>query len=63
MRGIKQASADRKDKVAIIPFQIQEPDLREKDNKLPYLIYLVWNRETHKLSWFERSFHPSLKKK
>jgi hypothetical protein len=58
--GIKQAPIDRRGNVALIPFKILEPNEREEDKKLPYLIYFVWKREAHKLSWLERSFHPSL---
>lgn len=43
MWGIKQEPAYRRGKVVLIPFQIQNPDLRECDKKLSYLIYLVWN--------------------
>jgi hypothetical protein len=57
--GIKQAPAYMIGRVALMPFQIQEPDVREEDKKLPYLMYFRWKRETHKLLWLESSFHPN----
>jgi hypothetical protein len=45
MWGIKQAPTDKRGKVALIPFHIQEPYLSEEDKRLSYLIYLFWNRE------------------
>jgi hypothetical protein len=57
--GIKQVLADMIGRVALMPFQIQEPNVREEDKKLPYLMYFCWKRETHKLLWLESSFNPS----
>jgi len=57
--GIKQAPADMIGRVALMPFQIQEPEGRGEDKKLPYLMYFCWKRETHKLLRFESIFHPS----
>jgi len=54
--GIKQAPTDMIGRVAMIPFQIQEPDLKEKDKKLSYLMFFCWKRETLKLLWLENSF-------
>jgi hypothetical protein len=56
---IKQVPADMIGRVALIPFQIQEPDVRGEDKKLPYLMYFYWKREIHKLLWFESSFYPN----
>jgi len=44
--GIKQAPAEMIGRVALMPFQIQEPDVKGEDKKLPYLMYLFWKRET-----------------
>jgi len=37
--GIKQAPAEIMSIVALMPFQIRDPVLREEDKRLPYLIY------------------------
>jgi hypothetical protein len=37
--GIKQAPEEMMGKVALMPFQIRYPVLREEDKRLPYLIY------------------------
>jgi len=42
--GIKQAPANMIGRVALMPFQIQEPDVRGKDKKLSYLMYFCLKR-------------------
>jgi len=39
--GIKQAPIDKNGIVALLPFQIQDPEVRGDDKRIPYLIYFL----------------------
>jgi hypothetical protein len=49
LQGKKQAHLEMRGTVALIPFQIQDPEQRGDDKRLPYLIYFCWKKVTQVL--------------
>jgi len=50
LQGKKQAHLEMRGTVALIPIQIQDPEVRGEDKRLPHLMYFCWKRETQALS-------------